>query len=218
MSTGLSRREIEELLPWYAAGTLDPAERQAVEAALAGDADLLRQLALARAELDETTLDAERLGTPGPQAWTRLSALIEAEPQRRPANLTQGLAERLASWMSWRGLGFATAMMVIAAASGVISTQVLQDRGASFATASAPGATALDGRFVIVAFQPQATASAIATLLDRHAASIVDGPAPGGLYRLRIGARDMADAERDRIQAALKADAAVIRLVLPAAN
>ena len=44
----LEREEIEQLLPWHAAGTLSRRDAQRVEQALQNDADLARQYALVR--------------------------------------------------------------------------------------------------------------------------------------------------------------------------
>ena len=44
--------EIELLLPWYAAGTLDARESQQVERALANDPELAARYEWVRAELD----------------------------------------------------------------------------------------------------------------------------------------------------------------------
>ena len=58
------RREIEELLPWHAAGTLSRRDAQRVEEALARDPELARRYALVREELGETIHLNESLGAP----------------------------------------------------------------------------------------------------------------------------------------------------------
>jgi anti-sigma factor RsiW len=57
---------IEELLPWYAAGTLDAAATRRVEEALAREPKLQTSLRLAREDRDETIMLNERLGAPAP--------------------------------------------------------------------------------------------------------------------------------------------------------
>src|ERR1700686_770632 len=47
--------EIELLLPWYAAGTLDARESEQVEAALANDPELAARYEWVRAELEQET-------------------------------------------------------------------------------------------------------------------------------------------------------------------
>src|SRR6266487_3627145 len=57
-----ARHEIEELLPWYATGTLSGREAERVEQALAGDHELRTRYDLIRRELAETTRLNEALG------------------------------------------------------------------------------------------------------------------------------------------------------------
>ena len=75
--------DIEELLPWHAAGTLSRRDAQRVEAALARDPELARRCALVREELGETILLNETLGAPSGRAMEKLFAKIDAEPARK---------------------------------------------------------------------------------------------------------------------------------------
>ena len=77
--------DIEELLPWHAAGTLSRRDTQRVEEALARDPELARRYALVREELGETILLNETLGAPSAHAMEKLFAKIDAEPARKPA-------------------------------------------------------------------------------------------------------------------------------------
>jgi hypothetical protein len=79
-----TRHEIEELLPWYATGTLDGREAKRVEQALAGDRELAQRYELVRRELAETTRLNEALGAPSARAMEKLSAAINAEEARAP--------------------------------------------------------------------------------------------------------------------------------------
>jgi hypothetical protein len=92
-----ARHEIEELLPWYATGTLSrDAER--VAQALAGDHELAQRYELVRRELAEATRLNETLGAPSARAMEKLFAAINAEearaprPRRRPIGGTRFLA------------------------------------------------------------------------------------------------------------------------------
>src|SRR5438046_10060257 len=69
-------REIEALLPWYAAGTLSRRDANRVEQALASDRELARQYDLVREELVETIHLNETLGAPSARAMERLFAAI----------------------------------------------------------------------------------------------------------------------------------------------
>src|ERR671924_794363 len=77
-------REIEALLPWYAAGTLSRRDADRVEQALAGDRELARQYDLVREELAETIHLNESLGAPSARAMEKLFAAIDAEEARAP--------------------------------------------------------------------------------------------------------------------------------------
>ena len=61
-------RDVEELLPWHAAGTLSRRDAQRVEQALANDPELARRYALVREELSETIYLNETLGAPSARA------------------------------------------------------------------------------------------------------------------------------------------------------
>jgi anti-sigma-K factor RskA len=79
-----ARHEIEELLPWYATGTLSGREAERVEQALAGDHELRNRYDLIRRELAETTRLNEALGAPSARAMDKLFAAINAEEARAP--------------------------------------------------------------------------------------------------------------------------------------
>ena len=75
------RREIEALLPWYAAGTLSRREADLVERVLAGDSELARRYDVVRQELAETIRLNETLGAPSARAMEKLFAAIDVEEQ-----------------------------------------------------------------------------------------------------------------------------------------
>ena len=70
----LERQEIERLLPWHAAGTLNRREADLVERALAGDTELAQRYDLVRQELAETIHLNETLGAPSERQQFRLFA------------------------------------------------------------------------------------------------------------------------------------------------
>jgi hypothetical protein len=73
------RHEIESMLPWHAAGTLDRCDAECVERALAEDSELARRYQLVREELAETIRVNEMLGAPSARAMEKLFAAIDAE-------------------------------------------------------------------------------------------------------------------------------------------
>src|SRR5512132_3301519 len=91
------REEIEELLPWHAAGTLSRSDAQRVEEALARDPELARRYELVRNELGETIHLNETLGAPSPRAMEKLFAKIDAEPARS-SGVPLGLSSRISEF------------------------------------------------------------------------------------------------------------------------
>ena len=188
--------EIELLLPWHAAGTLNARDTRRVEDALARDPELARQFAVIQNEYAATIGLNESLGAPSARAMQKLLDAIDREPARAaPASLRFGahistflasLSPRTLAWSA--GLG-ALALMVQA---GVIGA-VLMKQPASFQTASlsmnAPSSAQAAPR-ALVRFAPEARVTDITALLDTYQASIVDG-AKGGLFQLQFGDRAM---------------------------
>ena len=187
----LEREEIEQLLPWHAAGTLSRRDAQRVEQALKDDAELARRYALVREELSETIHLNETLGAPSARAMERLLAGLEAESgsarQGRSAfSFNTWLAERLSAFTPRRLAYAATAAVaLIAIQAGLLGGLYLagRDGGASFGLASKSDPT---GSFALVAFRPQATAAEVTKFLEANRLAVVDGPRANGLYRVRL--------------------------------
>jgi hypothetical protein len=199
--------ELEMLLPWHAAGTLNSRDARRVEEALSGDPELARQYAVIREEYAETIALNESLGAPSARAMTKLFAAIDGEPARdRSASfsLSARVTEFFASFsprtLAWSaGLG-ALALLVQA---GVIGAVLVKNRGASFQTASLSvnqpitrdlGSAASTPPRALVRFAPDARVADITALLDNYQASIVDG-VKGGMFRLQFGSRPMSKDE-----------------------
>ena len=225
--------EIDLLLPWYAAGTLTPAEAKRVEDALMRDPALAERLALTREEMDEAIGLAESLPAPSPRARDRVFDRIAAIEDARPLGLMDvgraasarvresGFVGRLLGLVSGfapRTLAYAgvAAALVLALQTGIIGT-LLMDRpgGAVYGTASGPGASVQEGTFALVRFVPEATLGRISTVLGELGASIADGPRAGGLYRVRIAAKAVPADERDRLIGRLREARDVVGFAAP---
>jgi len=76
--------EIEALLPWHAAGTLNARDTRRVDEALAKDPELARQYAAIREEYAETILLNESLGAPSSRAMQKLFARSTSSPRKSP--------------------------------------------------------------------------------------------------------------------------------------
>ena len=207
------RSEIEELLPWHAAGTLGRRDAQRVEAALAADAELARRYDMVREELAQTIHLNETLGAPSARALAALEARIDAEPQRQAVSSNLGarvreffaaLSPRTLAWSA------AAAALAIVLQAAVIADIALRAPGAGgYETASTPAGAARQGSYVLIRFAPQASAAAVTTFLAANKLVIVEGPAAGGLYRVRIAAAKLTKTERDRILNSLRTDQVV---------
>lgn len=199
--------EIEMLLPWHAAGTLNVRDARRVEEALARDPKLARQYAVVREEYAATISLNETLGAPSARAMQKLFTAIDAEPARHPSVLSNlssrfsgffaSLSPRTLAWSASLG---ALALMVQA---GVIGAVLMKNQGATYQTASLSmsepasltrnlGDVAEPPR-AFVRFAPDARMADINRLLDSYKASIVD--AKGGLFRLQFGDKAMSKDE-----------------------
>jgi len=197
--------EIEMLLPWHAAGTLNARDARRVEEALARDPELARHYAVIREEFAETIGLNESLGAPSARAMQKLFAAIDAEPERKPSafsNLSTRISGFFAS-LSPRTLAWSASLGALALLlqAGVIGAVLIKNQSSTFETASLsmnePITRNLAGDVrpprALVRFTPDARISDITALLDSYRASIVD--AKGGLFRLQFGDRAMSKDE-----------------------
>lgn len=194
--------EIEMLLPFHAAGTLNARDARRVEEALAGDPDLARQYAVIREEYAETISLNESLGAPSARAMQKLFAAIDGEPERKPsasvnfsARVSEFFARLSPRTLAWSASLGAVALLLQA---GVIGAVLMKNQTGSFQTASlsmnepSSGPITRDlGNSVaparaLVRFAPEARIADITALLDNYQASIIDG-AKGGMFRLQFG-------------------------------
>lgn len=207
--------DIEALLPWHAAGTLSRRDTQRVEEALARDPELARRYALVREELGETIHLNETLGAPSARAMETLFAKIDAEPKRGSSGAGSfSMSSRFTGWLGGltpRTLAFAggAAALAILLQAGFIATIVMKQQTAGYETASAPSTAPGVGAFTLIRFAPQASFDDINKFLEANKLSIVSGPAPGGLYKVRVGDNTMSKDEIDGVVKKLQQNKAV---------
>jgi anti-sigma factor RsiW len=194
--------EIEMLLPWHAAGTLNARDARRVEEALARDPELAGQYAVIREEYAETIHLNESLGAPSARAMQKLFAAIDGEPVRKPSltsRISTGIAQFFASLsprtVAWSAGAAAVALLLQA---GVIGAVLMQ--GQTYQTASLSvnersatmtrelGAAGTPPR-ALVRFAPDAKMADINALLDSYQATVVGGA--NGLFRLQFGGKSM---------------------------
>ena len=204
--------DIEELLPWYAAGTLSRRDAERVEAALLRDPELARRFELAREELGATIQLNETLGAPSARAMQDLFAKIDAEPRRQRASL--GLGTRIAEFLGGltpRTLAYASVAAVIAIVlqAGLIGVMVNKSGTHSFETASAPSTAPGVGAFTIIRFAPQATMDDINKFLEANHFNVVAGPTGGGLYKVRVAENPLPSGDLGALMQKLQKDKVV---------
>jgi anti-sigma factor RsiW len=193
--------ELEMLLPWHAAGTLNARDARRVEEALARDPQLARQYAVIREEYAETIDLNESLGAPSARAMQKLFAAIDAEPARQP-QASRHFAARFAGFfasLSPRTLAWSASLAAVALVlqAAVIGAVLVNNQNSTFQTASLSMNEPITRELgpaapprALVRFAPEARVADITTLLDNYQASIVDG-AKGGLFRLQFGNKPM---------------------------
>jgi anti-sigma factor RsiW len=197
--------EIEMLLPWHAAGTLNARDARRVDEALARDPELAKQYAAIREEYAETIGLNESLGAPSVRAMQKLFAAIDAEPARNPSaslRISARIAEFFAN-LSPRTLAWSASLGALALLlqAGVIGAVLVKNQAASYQTASLSTnepatrdlAAATPPR-ALVRFAPDARVADITALLESYQASIVDG-GKGGMFRLQFGNKAMSKDE-----------------------
>ncbi len=199
--------EIEMLLPWHAAGTLNARDARRVEEALARDPELARQYAVIREEYAETIHLNESLGAPSVRAMQKLFTAIDGEPVRKPSpasRFSAGIAQFFAGLsprtLAWSATAAAFALLLQA---GVIGTVLL--KGQTYQTASLsmnekPAATMTRELSAggtppraLVRFAPDARMADINMLLDNYQATVLGGA--NGLFRLQFGGKSMSKDE-----------------------
>jgi hypothetical protein len=209
-----TQSDIEELLPWHAAGTLSRRDTQRVEEALANDPELARRYEMVREEFGETILLNETLGAPSGHAMEKLFAKIDAEPARKHVtsfNLSTRVAEFFAS-LSPRTLAWSAgaAAIAILLQAGLIASIVVKEKGESgFETASAPSTDPGVGAFTLIRFAPQASSDDITKFLEANKLQVAAGPMPGGLYKVRVAVTALPKGEIARIVKKLQEDKVV---------
>jgi hypothetical protein len=196
--------EIEMLLPWHAAGTLNARDARRVEEALARDPELAKQYAVIREEYAETIHLNESLGAPSVRAMQKLFAAIDGEPVRKPSltsRISTGIAQFFAGLsprtLAWSAGAAALALLLQAGVIGAVllGGQTYQTASLSMNEKPAPApmtrqlaATGTPPR-ALVRFAPDARMADINALLETYQATVIGGA--NGLFRLQFGGKPM---------------------------
>jgi hypothetical protein len=219
MNEELEREEIEKLLPWYVTGRLERGDVGRVEGYLRRHPDMLPQLDLIGAERRETVRGNEVIGVPRAGMGEELLASLPAAGSRRAharRRLGRFLDRVLGGLLSMSPAGrlqWAALVALVLAQSAVITGLLIFGGGATYRVAAGPSP---GGHLsALVAFADEAKAAAMARLLTEFDATIVDGPKPGGVYKITVRSRDNSRAAQRELLDRLAARRDVIRIVLP---
>jgi hypothetical protein len=212
----------EALLPWYATGRLSASQRAEIENVLADDAELRRHLALVRDETAETIAVNESLRTPPAASLDRLMAKIELYETQHPrravigdrvlgfiSNALSQLSPRVLAWSAMAGA------VVICLEAGLL-TGLLVDKheGAQFKTASLE-TKAETGTYALVSFVGTEPIQEMTAFLLAHHAVLLDGPKPGGFYRIRIADQKLSGDDLNARLAELRDRRNIVSMILP---
>jgi hypothetical protein len=213
-------QEIEELLPWYEKGTLGPAEMRRVSDYLQAHPEMRFRLSLIREELAETIAANESLGMPSSAAREQLFAAIAAEAAAAPRAtagvnvwwrnlLPEGVSPRLGL------LAVAASVVIAVQAAALIVFYFAQPEDSYHLAAGRETVPAQPGSYVLVRFTDDAKAADITALLKELNAVVVDGPKPGGVFKLRVAARALTEEEREMTIRKLREKTDIISFVAP---
>jgi hypothetical protein len=166
-----------------------------------------------REEMIETIQVNEALRAPSERTMDELFKKIDAEPARHSLprlNLAARFGEFMAS-LTPRTLAYASGATVLALLlqAGVITEVLMNERGGGYQTASAPATAPAEGSYAMIRFAPQASASDITRFLEANKLSVVNGPAPGGMYRIRVAVTGIPKGELARLVKQLQQDKTV---------
>ena len=174
-----SHDEAEELLPWYATGQLDAADRALVEKHLASCARCQRQLHAEHVLINEF----QSFSPETDSGWVRLRGRIEAHQPKRPA-IGQLAGE---FWHAFTRPVVAT-LAAAQVAFVAFAAMFLQwfSQPAYVALGSTPVAASAN---VIVMFRPEAREAELRAALESSGASLVGGPTDADAYMLHVPAK-----------------------------
>jgi hypothetical protein len=218
------RQEIELMLPWHAAGTLNRRDAQRVENAIENDPELARQYALVREEFSETIHLNETLGAPSARAMEKLFAGIEAEsgPARQVQqsfSFSSWVSEKLSA-LTPRTLAYSAtaAALVVALQFGLLTGVVMNNYGPGGRVEMASGPsdrTNGSGSYALVTFAPNASIADINAFLDKNELKVTDGPRGPGIYRVQISKSPLDKSKTDEVIQRLRQGGGVVLSVLP---
>jgi hypothetical protein len=173
------------LLPWLANGRIESADREWVEAHVAGCAECRAELAAQRKVAAQMSGDGTAPAVAGDEQksfnklWARIEASESLNTVATKPFAGAGMPPRASRTVRW----LAAAVVVQAVGLGVLGFGSLRGdaQPGTFTTVAMPEAK-LDAPAVRIVFAPQASVEAINTLLSHQELSIVSGPGTQGNF------------------------------------
>lgn len=198
----LSRDEVQDLLPWFAAGSLDTAESRRVETWLAQhpeDADMRAELVWLRLTASQFQAEMRSQLPPADHGLLTLLQKVRGESAAavgaRAANAVPPAAARRSPWQAlgkWlrqaspaRSLGLAGLALAQAAVIVVLVQRPADDVGPGQVPLSQLPSLA-DGALLQLTFAPTANEAQIRAALQLAKATLVAGPGAIGVYTVAV--------------------------------
>jgi hypothetical protein len=168
--------EAEELLPWYATGRLDTADRARIESHLSACARCQRQLKAERRLVEEfRTISPEvDLG------WARLRDRIESPGRKRLSWFTKAIAD-LRQLSRPAAAALLTVVVAITVSITALMTSMDQPSYRALGSPDSSGSAT-----VIVIFRADTTEADMRNALRTSGASLVGGPTSADAYLLHV--------------------------------
>lgn len=170
--------QAEELLPWYATGRLDPADRAVFERHLASCARCQRALGQEPVLIGHVQSFAPDVES----GWARLRDRIEARP--RPRSRIAIAAAELWDFLRRPVVGAVATAQVAFLAVGAWVFQAMSEPAFVGLGSAQPAAAAN----IIVMFRPEAREAELRGALEASGASLVGGPTTADAYLLNVPA------------------------------
>ncbi len=211
------RDEIEMLLPWYVIGKLEEADRRRVEAYLARHPQMRERLELSAAEQSETAFLAAPLAEPPSAATVDLfmSEVARLKAKQQPAGAgAMSRVEALGAWiednlmallltpMQWQWGRAVAALLIFIQAIAIFA--LIVSRPAEDYYPAGGSQISEPGSYVLVRFADEAPMAELVQTMNALDMTIASGPKAGGLFTVRIGPKEMSEADRNRAIAALR--------------
>jgi anti-sigma factor RsiW len=193
---GSPHERVQQLLPWYAKGTLAAGDKAEVDLHLAQCAECREELVSERAlagAIAGLPLESER-------SWAAVARQLDERPQHRADFAPVSFFRRRVS------AGWASGAALAAASVAALVVTAMPMRSPADHTYTALGSprAAMSGNAVIM-FTPDTSERQFRTLLSGAGARVVDGPTASGGYVLHVP-----DAQREATLAKLRAATSVV--------